>query len=346
MTPTPAAETLCPDRILTLVPNWVGDVAMCTPALRALRRRFPHATLEVAGKASACALLEGLPYIDRYHVLPSRMTVSETMRMGGVLRAAGPGLAVIFPHSFRAALLARLSAASCRIGYARGGRSLLLTHAVPPHRKEGRIVPVYMSREYLELVARLGCEDDDGGLELRASQEALDRVESCFSKSGPRVGIAPGAAFGPSKMWPAERYARVADALVERMHAQVVLLTGPGEERTRRDVLNAAQQPLLTCDGGKPTIDTLKATISKLDLLICNDSGARHVAVAFGVPVICIMGPTSPAYSTGPYEKGQVLRVDVDCGPCQKPICRTDHQCMTRITVERVMETALTLLRR
>lgn len=338
-------ETLRPDRILSLVPNWVGDVAMCTPALRALNRRFPQARLEVAGKPAACALLEGLPYIDRYHVFPSRMTVSETMRLGGVLRAAAPDVVVIFPHSLRAALLARLSGAPYRVGYARGGRSCLLTHAVPPHREHGRIAPVYMSREYLDLVACLGCVDDGAGLELSASQEARARAEACFSGNGVRVGIAPGAAFGPSKRWPAERYANVADALIEQMDAQVVLLTGPGEESTRREVLNAAQQPLLTCDGGKPSIESLKATIATLDLLICNDSGARHVAVAFGVPVICIMGPTSPAYSTGPYEKGQVLRVDVDCGPCQKPVCRTDHRCMTRIDVEDVTAAAIALLR-
>lgn len=346
MTPTPDGETLRPDRILTLVPNWVGDVVMCTPALRALRRRFPEARLEVAGRPTACALLEGLSFIDGYHVLPTRMSVLETFHTGGVLRAAEPDVAVIFPHSFRAALLARLSAAPHRIGYARGGRSLLLTHAIPPHRENGRIAPIYMSKEYLELVACLGCIDDGAGLELSASEEARERVEACLSDQGPRVGIAPGAAFGPSKMWPVERYAKVADALIEQTGAQVALLTGPGEEGTRKAFLNAAEQPILTCDGGKPSLETLKATISRLDLLICNDSGARHIAVAFGVPVICIMGPTSPAYSTGPYEKGQVLRVDVDCGPCQKPTCHTDHRCMTRITVERVMETALTLLRR
>ena len=80
--------------------------------------------------------------------------------------------------------------------------------------------------------------------------------------------------------------------------------------------------------------------ISQLDLLIANDSGPRHVAVAFHVPTVCIMGPTSPRYTEGPYERGKVLRVDVDCGPCQKPVCETDHRCMTRIAVEHVVAAA------
>jgi heptosyltransferase-2 len=111
-------------------------------------------------------------------------------------------------------------------------------------------------------------------------------------------------------------------------------------------VLAAARRPLFRPDCGQPTIDTLKATVSLLELLVCNDSGARHVAVAFKVPALSILGPTSPAYSSGPYEQGEVLRVDVDCGPCQRPTCRTDHRCMTRISTERVVEAALRYLAR
>ncbi|HPX42363.1 MAG TPA: glycosyltransferase family 9 protein, partial [Candidatus Hydrogenedentes bacterium] len=97
----------------------------------------------------------------------------------------------------------------------------------------------------------------------------------------------------------------------------------------------------IIADDGRPTINTLKATLALADLLIGNDSGPRHVAIAFKKPVICIMGPTSPRYSTGPYETGEVLRVDVDCGPCQKPECETDFRCMTRIVPGAVVAAAL-----
>jgi heptosyltransferase-2 len=155
------------------------------------------------------------------------------------------------------------------------------------------------------------------------------------------VGIAPGAAFGPSKCWLPERYAAVADALAERAGARCVLLTGPGEEATREAVLSAARHPLIECHGGAPGIARLKATIARLDLHIGNDSGPRHLAIAFGKPVICIMGSTSPRYTDSPWERGEVLRVDVDCGPCQQPTCATDHRCMTRIDVPRVVDAAL-----
>jgi len=195
-----------------------------------------------------------------------------------------------------------------------------------------------MGHEYLELVGAIGATDDDRGLELHADDTERDEVQARLPEGRPIIGIAPGAAFGPSKRWPAERYAAVADALANQLNAACVLITGPGEEETRDAVLQNARTTLILPQEGAPSIAGLKATIASLDLLVGNDSGPRHVAIAFKKPVICIMGPTSPRYSVGPWEQGEVLRVEVDCGPCQQPICVTDHRCMTRIPPEAVVE--------
>ncbi|GMU93362.1 MAG: hypothetical protein AMXMBFR4_24200 [Candidatus Hydrogenedentota bacterium] len=330
--------------ILAIIPNWIGDVAMCTPALRALSRRFPNAALTVAGRAAACELLDGLRWVHRCVVIPHRPGPIAMLTEAWRLRAHARDLAVVFPHSHRSALLARMTGARRRLGYDRDGRGYLLTDRVGPHLVKGRIEPVYMAQEYLELVAALGCEDDGAGLELHADEGALAQVRPALAGEGPLVGIAPGAAFGPSKLWPADRYAAVADGLTDRIGARCVLLTGPGEEAIRDAVASVARRPLIRADADQPTIAKLKAVVSLLDLLVCNDSGTRHIAVAFKVPTVCIMGPTSPKFSAGPYERGEVLRVDVDCGPCQKPVCATDHRCMTRITTEWVLNSAVNLL--
>lgn len=326
--------------LLVMVPNWLGDIAMATPALRALRRRFPDAALVVAGRPSACALLRGLSHVDAFVEIGSSRGARGFVRDAAALRRSRPDLTVILPHSIRAALLARLSGAGRRIGYDRDGRRILLTQAKAPHREAGRIVPVYMATEYLGLAELLGCEDDGAGLELAADLAAIEQVRAHLTGGGPVAGFAPGAAFGPSKCWPAERYAAVADRLAEVYGARCVLLTGPGEEDTRAAVQKAARTRFIACDDGRPSIELLKAAISQLDVLICNDSGPRHIAVAFGVPTVCVMGPTSPKYSNGPYEKGEVLRVDVECGPCQKPVCTTDFRCMTRVGVDSVTAAA------
>lgn len=333
-----------PRKILALLPNWLGDAAMATPALRALHNRFPRAQITVAGRDAPVQLLEGLPFLTNSITLPSRHGIATTLRAASRLRPHARDLAVVFPHSFRSALLARLAGSRRRIGYAGDRRSFLFTDSVPPHRENGIITPIYMAREYVDLVAPLGCSDDGLGLQLAADRAAVEALKPRFDPARPHVGIAPGAAFGPSKLWPADRFAQVADALAQRINTQCVLLTGPGEETTRDAILHAAKNAFVPLDGAGNGIDTLKAAVSLLDLLICNDSGARHVAVSLHVPTVCIMGPTSPAYSNGPYERGRVLRVDVDCGPCQKPVCITDHRCMTRITTQSVIQTALELL--
>lgn len=331
-------------RILVIVPNWIGDVAMCTPALRALHARFPDADLCVAGPPTAVALLDGLPWIAHTYTLPRQSGLRILSAARSEFRKEQWDLCVIFPHSFRAALFSWASGAKRRLGYGRNRRAFLLTDTVAPATDATGIAAVYMGKEYLDLVASLGCRDDGIGLELRTNGRAIARVKEHLVDDGPFVGIAPAAAYGPSKCWPAERFAEVADRLAQEAGVQCVLLTGPGEVATRDAVLRAAKTQLLVCDEGYPTIESLKATIANLDLLICNDSGPRHIGVAFKVPTVCIMGPTSPSYSNGPYERGKVLRVDVDCGPCQKPVCATDHRCMLQVQSQEVVETALSYL--
>ena len=335
-----------PDKtpLLVLIPNWIGDAAMCTPALRALHRRFPEKAICIAGRGAPCDLLAGLPWVAHCVRLPTRPGLRGMVRCARMLAPYAAGQCVIFPHAFRSALLARLSGAPARIAYDRGFRGWLLTKKVAPHREDGKVAPIYMADEYLNLVATLGCEDDDGGLELHAPEDDVRAVREGLAGDGPVVGFAPGAAFGPSKCWPVERYAAVADALAERVGARCVVLTGPGEEATRRAFVSCARTKILVCDDGRPSVARLKATVSELDLLICNDSGARHVAIAFKKPVVCIMGPTSRRYTESRWEVGEPLQIDVDCGPCQKPVCATDHRCMTRISSGDVLGVALAYL--
>lgn len=331
--------------LLVLIPNWLGDAAMCTPALRALHRRFPDNAICVAGRSAACDLLEGLPWLDHCIRLPKRPGLGGLIRYGRMLAPYATAQCIIFPHAFRSALLARFSGAPERIAYDRGARGWLLTTKVAPHREDGRISPIYMADEYLKLVGALGCEDDDGGLELHAPEEDVSAVRAKLEGDGPVVGFAPGAAFGPSKCWPVGRYAAVADALSEQVGARCVVLTGPGEEETRSAFVSCARAKIMECDDGRPSVARLKATVSEVDLLICNDSGVRHVAIAFKKPVVCILGPTSPRYTESRWEIGEQLQIDVDCGPCQKPVCATDHRCMTGIESDRVIGAALRYLR-
>lgn len=327
--------------ILVLMPNWLGDAVMATPALRALRRSQPQAHITVMAKPAIVALLHGLPHADKLAPLPARGGLLPMLEAARAHAADARDAALVLPHSFRAALFARLSGARLRLGYARGQRSFLLTQAVPWPRSGGRRIIGYTAYEYLRLVQHWGAVPDDLGLELAVDPAEVTALRDRFKGAGPLIALAPGAAFGPSKCWPAARYAAVADRLQRELGARCVLLTGPGEEATRDEIRSLAQTNFLDPYEEGTSVERLKAAIALCDLFIGNDSGPRHVAIAFGRPVICIMGPTSPLYTNSPWERGEVLRVDVDCGPCQRPICSTDHRCMKRVEVDHVVQAAM-----
>jgi heptosyltransferase-2 len=88
-------------------------------------------------------------------------------------------------------------------------------------------------------------------------------------------------------------------------------------------------------------LDVLKPLVRRAAAMVTPDSGPRHVAVAFGVPTVVLMGPTDPGYTGRNLQRTTILRHDVECGPCHLPVCPLDHRCMTLITVDEVLAATL-----
>ena len=320
---------------------------MASPALRVARAAWPDHKIILIGTPAACGVLAGLPYYDEAVTIPPKAPLRIMTRITHHIRSKyRVETALILPHSFRAALLAWMTGASRRIGLALNGRGWLLTEKVTPKQDGNRIIPEYMAFEYMRLVEAAGGQADRVGPQLAVSETARQRVSEVLPPdTGPVIALAPGAAFGPSKRWYPERFAATADQLAETYGATCVLLTGPGEEIIREAVRQATHVPLVEIQDGR--IETLKALIERSDLLITNDSGPRHIAVALGIPVVCIMGPTSPDYTHSPWEKGTLVRVPMPCAPCQQPVCPLGHHaCMREITVEMVVDPARKWLNR
>lgn len=329
--------------MLIYAPNWVGDAVMATPLIRCVKKAHPGCSLGVISYPHILELLHGLPYIDSYHPLPSQ-AVKQVAFSYCLSRTHHYDATLILPHSFRSAFLSYLVGSPIRVGYDVNRRSWLLTHPVQfPRDEQGRRRIEYMVNEYLRLGEAIQVSADGLGLEL-----AVDRViESEWlteltqqGQSGPRIGIAPGASFGLSKCWYPDRFAKVAEYLYTQYEATIVLITGPAEGAIKSSFTQHYTKCYLDPFQHGHSIERLKAVIKNLDLLICNDSGPRHIAVAFQVPVVCIMGPTNPEYTRSPWEKGSCIRVPVECSPCQLPECPIDHRCMTLITPDMVIKEA------
>ncbi len=342
--------------IVVFCPNLIGDTVMATPTLRALRLGFPDSRLLGVIKPHVAPTLDGAPWLDDRILFDPRARdpVHGMRAVLKRLRGERPELAVLLPNSFRSALMAWRSGARRRIGYARGGRGFLLTDRLDPARDgSGEFLPAPIVESYLAIARRLGCRVDTVRPELfttRADEEAADRAWSELGLTGdsPVVCLNTGGAFGPAKNWPVDHFACLARRLADEAGCAVLVVCGPSERdaageiasrSARRDVVSLADQRL--------SIGLTKACIRRSALLITTDSGPRHFAAAFRVPVLTLFGPTHIAWTRTYHPQAHHLFHPVACGPCQQPTCPLGHhRCMRELTPQAVYDTALRLLPR
>lgn len=207
-------------------------------------------------------------------------------------------------------------------------------------------VPMPIVEYYADLAEYLGCQRPGDRLELFTTEECDESVYERLNTLGmvnrhPLVVISPGAKFGASKCWLPERFAATADRLIAECDACVIVTCGPGEEPIARAIKSAMKREAVVFDEPLLTLGELKSLIKRSDLLIGNDAGPRHFAKAFHVPVVTIFGPTHPQWTATSYPRETIVRIDVDCGPCQQRVCPLGHhQCMTGVTEEAVVQAA------
>ena len=338
------SDTNQPERIIIRCPNWVGDVAMATPALRCVRESFPKTHITIVLRAPLLNILEGTPWFDEALIIESATGLRSAISMlilARALRKKPFDLGLLLTNSFNSALLFRLAGVRRRVGYSRDGRDFLLSEAAPRASKDGKFLPTYTGDTFLTLCERVGCTIRDRRLELFTTEADERRADEIYAKNGidssrPEVIVNPGASYGSSKLWAPERFAWVADRLVEK-HGCAILICGSSAERALGERIKALMESpaLLLQDCGVPfDLGVLKSLVKRCALMLTLDSGPRHFAVAFGRPAVTLMGPNSPLYTATPLEGGEVVRVDVECGPCQLKECPTDRRCMTGITPE------------
>jgi len=343
------------ERIAVLLPNWVGDVVMATPALRALRRCFAGSEIVHVGRPVALELLAGGDLADGQmtDLSHGRSMPINLLRQAGRMRKRRFDLAVLLPNSFRSALLCWLGRVGRIAGYDRDGRGWMLSDKLaPPRDSDGRLLPVSAIDYYNALARMLGAEADSRRMFLPSGRADADGLIARVTGGDdrPTVMLNPGASFGPSKVWPAERYAAVADALIERHGARIVINAAPSERRVAATVAKAMRhRPTINLAEHDNTISLLKSLMRLCCLLITNDTGARHMAAAIGIGVVTVFGSTDPAWSRIDYPLERTVRVDVPCGPCQKkrcplPVGKMRLRCLTAITPEMVLAAAEELL--
>jgi len=344
-----------PGRILIRVNNWIGDVVMISPAVRAVRARYPRARIAILAKSWVLDTLRGSPDYDdliEYDQAGRHGGLQGRMRLAAELRRGRFDLALLFQKAFEAALLAFLARIPVRIGYATDGRTALLTHPIslPP---EG----THHAELFAGLVRALGCDLADLSPIFHLDDAARARGAELLRTAGwdrgrTLIALHPGASKGP-RAWHPERFAALAGRLAQSARAQIVLLGGPADREAAHLIASGAAATTLLMPVDTPSIKEMAAILERCRLFIGNDSGPMHVAAALGVPTVGIFGPGSPRLTApiAPAPRLSIVDKRYPCSPCRQDFFRECSAapsgkpfCLEEITVEEVVDAATTLL--
>jgi heptosyltransferase-2 len=315
---------------LVVAPNWLGDCVMAIPVLRAMRRAHPRDALAVLAPRGPAKLFRSEGSADT--VLVRSDLLGDAWR----LRRTGFREAWLLPNSFRSAVAPFLAGIPERIGYETDHRAALLTHRARPPAATG-----HQLRDYDALLLSRGIEPDRDPPLLPVTAASGERAESVLEAAGvkrnrPLALLAPGAAFGGTKRWPAARYGSLADRLAEGGFSRALVI-GPGEESLGAEAAAAARTALPVLGAGLDPLE-LAALLSRARVVVANDSGPMHLAAAVGTPVVAFFGPTDPGRTAPSGSPAKVLDRYVFCSPCFLKKCPYGHECMEEITVDMAFE--------
>jgi heptosyltransferase-2 len=299
---------------------------MALPAVRALA----EPDQEVMGVAHPRVLpLYGAT--GRFSVLLPAHGAHAPITLLSTVRAFTPQRALVFTEAPSGSILARLSGAALRMGRTRGVTSRWLQVPAGLGRRDR---PLW--EEYASLARDAGCGvPEEPDFRIDPGPEARNRAQDLAGTPAPVV-LAPGAAYGPAKRWPMERFEEVAQAL-DAKGIPVVVMGSPRDEVSARPLVEAGARSLV----GRTSLLEAVAVLQRCRVLVTNDSGALHLARAAGVPSVAVFGSSSPAWTGPAPDEGDVLHRDLPCSPCFRrrcPLAGEEHlRCLREITTADVM---------
>jgi heptosyltransferase-2 len=336
------------------LPNWLGDLVMATPSLRAMRRHFGRdARLVGIVRPNLAGLLNGTDWLDEQRLFDPRAKQRAFRQRALIrwMRRERFDMVVLFPNSLRTAVLAWFGGAKERIGYVMDGRGPALTGRVYPGRENGRVAARPLVDYYLALAEAAGCPPGSPRLELVCTEAEQELGDCVWRKLGLRtdgrvIAVNSSGAYGEAKLWPERHFGELTRRLADETDHDVLVICGPDERGISRRIVRHARHPRVFSLADQPLgLATSKACIRRCRLMVSTDSGPRHVAAAFDRPVVTLFGPTLPVWVRNPTVRGVDLQLDLDCVGCGKRACpRRHHKCMQDLSVERVHAEVVKLL--
>jgi heptosyltransferase-2 len=334
---------MMPKKILISLPNWLGDIVMSLPTIKGMRWLFPESHISVLVKANFASIFKYNHDVNEVIVYQRGEKLRKFIsgwKMAKTIRDKNFDLALILPRSFNSALLPFLSKIPQRIGYAADTRTILLSH---PIKRSNELLSQHRVYYFLNLlnhfrksVALYSPSIKTGHEEERWANELLSSLN--IKTSSMLVGFNAGAAYGDAKCWLPERYAKVAEKLIEKYDAHILLFGSKAEGRINSEIAKQLSEKSVLDLTGRTDIIQLAVLIKRCRIFVTNDTGPMHVAGALGIPIVAVFGPTD-YITTSPFGTNHIIvRKSIHCSPCLERTCPTDHLCMRAVTVEDVFD--------
>jgi heptosyltransferase-2 len=354
------------DRTILRLPHWLGDVVACEPVLRAFyefyRAEDRASNLTVTGSSRMMSLFKG-----RFE---GAARLADDRSPGDRPKGwRGQQAALLLTNSFRSAWFAFRAGVPIRVGWARDGRGFLLTHGVRPALERGgvplglgragrrpRILPRPFGSACVELAQAMGVYVRERRPLLEPNAQGRQLFEARLKRLGLSaqaefVAVNVGARAKSAKAVPPQLWASSIDALARRIDLPILVVCGPGEREALHEIKDRVQQAkLYPCADPVVDLPELVVLAGRAALFLTSDTGARHVALATGAPIVAILGPTDPRHAAEHLETTRIVRQSVPCGPCHLERCplqgSEQQQCLSRIDPEQVAAAAVELLER
>ncbi|MCI0489527.1 MAG: lipopolysaccharide heptosyltransferase II [Blastocatellia bacterium] len=347
------------ERILVFAYHGLGNFIMYTPALKLLRERYPDARIDLqVGNDTGCEeVLAGSRLFDRVYNLPYRAGLRAWIKRAFEIRDTGYDLTIneFHSHSWRLALLVAASRAPFRAGHItspgwprRFSRYSFIFNLPVAMREDEHEVERYLDLACAAGARPLALADAETFIHLTDADREFAEAFLARAAEGTVsgiIGVQPGTS--PTmrwKQWPIERYRNLIERLLaDDSQSLIVLFGSAGEVEMIREMAEGLG-PRVAVAAGKTSVKQVAALIERCDLLICNDSGLMHAAVAVGTPVAAIYGPTDINRTSPLGGRQTVIRHELPCSPCfklegdaQVHLC-PHHDCLMTITPDEVYQ--------
>jgi len=337
-------------KILIVRLDRIGDVVLSTPAIKAVREAYPDSHIAFMVRPYCRDVVEGNPYLNEviiYDKEGKEKPLAGNLNFIRMLREKKFDLAIILHPTVRTHLVAALAGIPERAGYDRKW-GFLLTKRLPHTKQFGLKHEIDYT---LDILRHLGIEAKDRTLYMPVDRQSERKAEEIFAESGIKekervIAVNPSASC-PSKRWPPERFAEVADRLAERYGARTVIISDSKDKAFSGRAASAMSHGCLDLSG-RTTVADVASVLRRAKLFISNDSGPVHIACAVGTPVVAIFGRSDKGLSPkrwGPVGKRDiVLHKDVGCEKCLAHNCKIGFRCLEAVTVEDVLSAAERIL--